>query len=102
MVTVETPLYFLWHIVAVFKLNIFLFLAKLTHRCLSLFPNCHWPDEQPVLVTYFHSGKRPFIINISCLTTNFAYTVLFTYSAFEKCLWGKYRKNSLLLSDSTE
>lgn len=88
---------------AVFKLNLFLFLARLTHRCLNLFPNCHWSDEQPVLVTYFHSGKRPFIINISYLTTSFAYAFLFTYSAFEKPLWGKHHNNSLLPStQSTE
>lgn len=85
-----------------FKLNVFLFLAKLTHCCLNLFQNCHWLDEQPVLLTYFHSGKRPFIINISCLTTNFAYAFLFTYSALEKCPWGKYHNNSQLPSDSTK
>lgn len=74
MVRAETSLYFQWHITVAFKLYVFLFLVKLSYHCLHLFPDCHWSDEQPALLTHFHSAKHPLIINIYCLPTNLELT----------------------------
>lgn len=76
MLTEETSLWPRWHGMAETKLNVFLFLAKSAHHCLFLFPDCHWSDEQPTLLTYFHYENHPYIINIFPNTFKLTFSLL--------------------------